>query len=155
MKNFNWSGWTDWKILKDLDLSSIPKKPGAYIIGAHRAINRASGTDENGILDIGESDDLKVRITSFKQCSNGSRQKGHMAGWRFRNFNFSDVFPHEKLWVRWKECNSKEEAYILEGELLQTYISQHYELPPLNYKFNWSEPDAPNKCIQPTANGVG
>ncbi|MNP23125.1 hypothetical protein D3C76_1158230 [compost metagenome] len=61
-----------------------------------------------------------------------------MAGWRFFNSALSKPFPIETLWVSWCELPSKEDAYRKEGEMLALYLSQHYELPPLNYKFNWS-----------------
>ncbi|WP_163373038.1 hypothetical protein [Endozoicomonas acroporae] len=138
MDNYDGAGWTDWVLLKELDRASIPDQPGVYMIAAHRRIHRAHGTDKQGILDICESDNLKKRIAAFRACSLGHRNRGHMAGWRFYNFNFDSIFPHEKLWICWKTCRRKKEAYALEGELLQAYFSKHYELPPLNYKFNWA-----------------
>lgn len=33
---------------------------------------------------------------------------------------------------------SKEEAYRVEGTILRIYYGLFGELPPLNYKFNWS-----------------
>ncbi|MGI2029779.1 hypothetical protein [Endozoicomonas acroporae] len=97
MDNYDWPGWTDWVLLKELDRASIPDQPGVYMIAAHRRIHRAHGTDKQGILDIGESDNLKKRIAAFRACSLGHRNRGHMAGWRFYNFNFDSIFPHEKI----------------------------------------------------------
>ncbi|GAK85886.1 hypothetical protein JCM19238_3476 [Vibrio ponticus] len=62
-----------------------------------------------------------------------------MAGWRYRVCNFNKVFPLQELHICWKECTDKAEAQRLEGQLLSEYLELHYELPPLNYKFNWSE----------------
>ncbi|MCR9300237.1 hypothetical protein NB466_15340 [Vibrio fluvialis] len=139
MKYDDWSDWTDWVLLSSVDINSIPKGPGVYIIASEKELSRAVGVDEHGILDIGESERLNLRVRAFISCATGTRQKGHMAGWRYRNFNFEDVFPIDTLYVCWKSCNTKEDAYTLEGKLLNEYVRQHYELPPLNYKFNWSE----------------
>lgn len=138
MKVKNWDGWErDWLNLVD-HYRAAPTGPGVYLICADHAINRAVGVDENGILTIGESGNLRDRLGRFVGCVQGRHAKGHMAGWRFFNSALSKPFPIETLWVSWCEMPSKEDAYRKEGEMLGLYLSQHYELPPLNYKFNWS-----------------
>lgn len=61
-----------------------------------------------------------------------------MAGWRYAFFRFDRHFPLSSLRVRWSETSSKHTANALEGRLLLTYVLLYGELPPLNYKFNWS-----------------
>ena len=135
----NWSKWSEWEPLLKADLSKINNSPGAYMIAAKRTINRAIGKDEEGILDVGESKNLRDRIKSFIACANGNRKSGHMAGWRYCEFNFNEVFPLESLYLSWHMAESKGEAYQLESNILKKYLKQHYELPPLNYKYNWAE----------------
>ncbi|WP_422450674.1 hypothetical protein [Endozoicomonas sp. ALB091] len=77
MDNYDGAGWTDWMLLKELDRASIPDQPGVCMIAAHRRIHRAHGTDKQGILDIGESDNLKKRLAAFRACSLGHRNRGH------------------------------------------------------------------------------
>ena len=60
-----------------------------------------------------------------------------MAGWRFAFFYFERRFPIESLRVRWFSAGTKKEAHRAESQLLLTYLVNHCELPPLNYKFNW------------------
>lgn len=136
MKLARWKGWTDWlPLLKNA--RDIPCSPGAYMIAAHKAINRAVGEDVEGILDIGESVNLRKRIRDFIGCAQGTRQLGHMAGWRYHEYDLAPHFPLESLFICWHTAASKPEAYALEGAMLKAYLQQHKELPPLNYKFNW------------------
>lgn len=138
MQRANWDGWTDWLPLVH-SIPQAPATPGAYMIAARRALNRAVGRDVEGILGIGESDNLNRRLRDFLGCARGTKAAGHMAGYRYNLFGYSRVFPLESLWICWCGVGNKDEAYALEGKMLSEYLAQHYELPPLNYKFNWSE----------------
>jgi len=60
-----------------------------------------------------------------------------MAGWRYAFFHFGRFFPYAKLRVRWRPTKTKDDASELESRMLLAYLKNHYELPPLNYKFNW------------------
>ncbi|MNP37680.1 hypothetical protein D3C76_1311410 [compost metagenome] len=112
--------------------------PGVYIVCADRAIARAVGIDDNGILTVGESDNLKRRLAAFVRCAGSKGATGHMAGWRFNFASFEKMFPLDTLYVSWFPTVDKAAAYAKEGEMLGLYLAEHYELPPLNYKFNWS-----------------
>ena len=141
-REFDWSGWTDWQPVPGLDLSDVPCSPGAYAISTGTTIQRAVGADHLGLLDIGEagrgSSTLRGRLEKFRICATNRGAEGHMAGWRYSFFHFDRHFPWTKLRVRWCATSTKEDAYALEGRLLLTYVLRHSELPPLNYKFNWS-----------------
>ena len=137
MKVKNWTGWEPvWLKLTEHYLDA-PAAPGAYLICADRAIHRAVGVDDNGVLTIGESDNLRRRLAAFVRCAKKPGAAGHMAGWRFNYAAFEKVFPLETLWVSWHPTVDKATAYAKEGEMLALYLAEHYELPPLNYKFNW------------------
>lgn len=60
-----------------------------------------------------------------------------MAGWRYRWFRLTDIFKYDELQVKWICKGTKNEASISEAEILDQYRRVHYELPPLNYKYNW------------------
>jgi len=139
MNNFDWTGWSHWVGLETLDLKTIPKTAGAYVIATDKPINRAVGTDPLGFLDVGESSELNGRLRSFKRCAFQRDVTGHMAGWRYAFFNFKMHFSHTSLRVRWFSTESKEKAYAAERRVLVEYLKAHCELPPLNYKFNWDE----------------
>jgi hypothetical protein len=130
--------WSRWRQLDTLDISSVPKRSGVYEVAAGRLIRRAIGKDENGTLTIGESDSLRKRLSDFRRCARGGGEVGHMAGWRYSFLEFTKHYPVQQLRVRWKDTRTKARAYDEEGRLLREYLSRHAELPPLNYKFNWS-----------------
>ena len=133
----NWGEWTEWELLLNVDMKKIPNTPGAYMIAAKHSINRAFGEDQEGILDVGESKNLRGRLNAFIGCAQGSRVSGHMAGWRYREFGFNSRFPLKSLYLSWHKADSKSAAYRLEESILKEYLKQHSELPPLNYKYNW------------------
>lgn len=137
--NYNWEFWSDWVKLDGIDLSKIPDSPGAYVIASRVPIHRVIGIDFDGFLNVGESENLRRRIYSFIRCAINPHSSGHMAGVRFAFLGFSDSFLFSSLWVRWVLSQNKQGAYSTEGELLKHYVRIHKELPPLNYKYNWSK----------------
>jgi hypothetical protein len=130
---------SDWPAFQNLieAYKSAPGDPGVYIIAIGSPIVRFHGIDHEGIVDIGESVNLCGRLASFVGCARKSRKSGHMAGWRYGEYNFSNVIPLENLMVSWKTTQDKDSACQLEAALMRSYFSNHFELPPLNYKFNW------------------
>lgn len=48
------------------------------------------------------------------------------------------IFPLGMLEFRYRVTKDPDAAYELEGALMHDYVLRHFELPPLNYKFNWS-----------------
>lgn len=133
-----------WAPLTERTIGAIPRQPGAYRIrvvtddGRAHVIRRCFGDDAEGIIDIGESKNLRVRLSSLLRCMRDVERGGHMAGWRYAFLGMQALFPIERLQVWFEVSGSKDEAYAREGELLAAYVRRHYELPPLNYKFNWS-----------------
>lgn len=134
----DFSNWKGPEKLNDC-YGNLPNCPGVYIISTEKEIHRLVGKDPLGILDIGETMSLKTRIIGFVRCAENAGKKGHMAGLRFNKIKLSDKFPLSELYIRWCVVETKEHAYSLEGNTLKKYLDKHYELPPLNYKFNWSE----------------
>ena len=78
-----WKSWSEWKRLSEVDWKTIPSGPGVYVIAVKRKLHRALGSDEEGILDIGQSKRLRSRLRRFWLCAGDSNLTGHMAGWRF------------------------------------------------------------------------
>jgi hypothetical protein len=139
MTSASWNGWSDWTPITIIADTEVPIGPGAYIIAARKAVPRAIGIDAEGILTIGESERLRGRLLDFIRCASTKGETGHMAGWRYAFFGFDRYYPLRDLYVRWIATSSKETAYEEEGRLLLQYLRRHSELPPLNYKFNWSQ----------------
>jgi len=129
--------FTRWKNLQKLDLNLVPRGPGAYQMATNRPLARAVGVDPLGIIDIGESTNLRKRLKDFMRCAAQRGQEGHMAGWRYSFFRLERYLPLASLRVRWKATQTKAAAYRAECKMLSQYLHRHCELPPLNYKFNW------------------
>jgi len=132
-----WPGWSDWNHLSNLDWHEVPKGPGTYMIGTDRPLKRAVGIDQEGILDIGKSKGLRGRLQTFYRCASMPETGGHMAGWRFAFYEMSRHFPLETLYVCWCPVPSEGLAAREEGRLLDEYVRQHMEPPPLNYSASW------------------
>lgn len=128
--------WAKWVGISDI--GKAPCAPGAYVIAAESPIQRIVGIDKHGLLSIGESENLQKRLHLFHMCAKGERHRGHNAGWRYHELNMIDRFPLASLRFRWCATDDKVGAYLLEGSMLKLYVSDHFELPPLNYKYNWS-----------------
>ncbi len=143
----SWQSWSTWSEFDQFD--GVPEKPGVYIIATRQPINRVAGRDRLGILTIGETDNLRKRLRMFWSCVNDVRHRGHNAGWRFRELDMQKRFRPNSLVFRWKTTLTKNNAYHEEGLLLKKYASEHLELPPLNYKYNWSVHGEKNAAIGP------
>ena len=126
-------------------LGRIDKKLGVYIIrylegGSPKRFTRLNGIDEEGILCIGKSVNLRRRIREFLKdiATKGLAEKYHSEGWNFRKYfrdnpNPKAIKPEiENMEVFWKAMNSEDEADKLETELIQDYVLIFQDKPPLN-----------------------
>ena len=118
------------------DFQRVTTGAGAYVIATDRPLNRAIGSDEDGILDVGESMHLRQRLRRFRRCAMNRLKKGHMAGRRYASLRLERHFPLDSLRVRWTAAESKDDANRIEGIVMLRYLQRHGELPPLNYSFN-------------------
>lgn len=134
--------WTSWEPLNDRTLQSLPDGPGAYVLGLPEGLplGRLLASDPHRLLDVGEAQNLRKRIESLRRCAKKPGQSGHMAGWRLGGMGLLARLncEAEALRLSWCPARSKHEAYAHEGSLLNMYFDLFGELPPLNYKFNWS-----------------
>jgi hypothetical protein len=60
-----------------------------------------------------------------------------MAGWRFAHYEMDRYFPLDTLCVCWRPAATADDAAREEGRLLDEYVRQHMESPPLNYSASW------------------
>ncbi len=151
-KNWNFKSHgrfgSKWHRLTENTVKDSPEEPGVYLLARPKRqggtsagpIGRLLADDPWGILDIGEAICLRTRIGQLRDCCANRGLQGHMAGWRLgtlRLIRRLDLDPDDLL-VAWSKVGSKKEAYEWEGWLLRNYFRVFGELPPLNYKFNWS-----------------
>ena len=133
------NAYSRWKPMSQKTFEKIPEEPGVYLIRCRdHPTNRLLRTDQEGVLDIGESSNLRKRITRFYFCASGKVERGHSAGCRFANRKLSRHFPLDQLEIKWKIAESKAAAREAEGELLRKYEKKFGELPPLNTQSNRS-----------------
>lgn len=138
MITFSNEPWTDWQNLSSLDVKEVSQGPGAYVLASRQPIQRFVGVDELGVIDIGETGGLRKRFRDFNRCAQIRGETGHMAGWRYAFLRLDAITPFENLQVRWLECESKDEAKLVESRMLMYYLAEHREQPPLNYSSNWA-----------------
>lgn len=133
--------WMEWLPLTNEEVAAVPEGAGAYIVGIRRdRIGRLLADDPHAIVDVGESARLRVRLRDFMRCAGSAGQEGHMAGWRLGSFGLLERLGVTVSDLRFSYCQAqdKDDAYRIEGEMLRMYFDLFGELPPLNYKFNWT-----------------
>ena len=100
--------------------------------GAIKPIPRASGvSDHEGVLDIGTTAHGYGRIlTLLRACRSG--RGSHAAGLKYHVYDYADAFPLATLRVEAIEVASEELAEAIELALIETYLYEFKDLPPLN-----------------------
>ena len=130
-----WSTWSSFKNQTALD--KIPNVPGIYQFrsvnkGIPVKIQRLSEFDENGILSIGESGDLKIRIKAFWYTLKKKDYSRHAAAWHYISFGFNKNYPEQSLEFRYKKTGTKPKAVKDEFIELLKYRKKFMDGPPLN-----------------------
>jgi hypothetical protein len=112
--------------------------PGVYRLRAwdsstneSRPIQRAGGTDAEGVLDIGESKNLWGRLTTMRRAMRNGNAS-HSAGLKFHGWGFADVFPLDGLMIDFVLLPTKDHAVAAEAVAIADYLWRFKDLPPLN-----------------------
>lgn len=112
-----------------------------YILYQNKPISRLGGTDSNGVLYIGKADNLYNRVASLqksvlKNCNNNDKVRigGHQSLSKkvFRIQRFLDV---SKMTIKIIVLPTYESILYTESYLLEDYVNQFGELPPLNGQY--------------------
>jgi len=129
--------WSQAHLLTSREHLKIGRRPGVYRIRAFDAkgrplpVARAAGVDSLGILHIGQSKNLGVRLRTFRQAAEGL-QAAHHAGNQFHHWGFSRRFPFQHLRFDYVLANSQKEAIEWERELHEEYRRAFLDRPPLD-----------------------
>lgn len=121
--------------LGENDFEEVPKEAGVYMIrcvdseGKPIKIPRAGGIDEEGILYIGKTINLRERTKSFWDVALKGTRKKHSGASTYYYFDFNRVFPKDQLEVRWIITHQPER---IEKLLLNSYMKKYLDTPPLN-----------------------
>lgn len=130
--------WSNWITFSEIKLSGLPSAPAIYQIrclgnnSKPIPVLRTNGADRDGILDIGHTNKMRVRMIDFWGAVNGNNSYSHSAAWRFCNYKLSKRFPIDKLQFRYFRTKSKGAARNIERKELMKYGKRFMELPPLN-----------------------
>jgi hypothetical protein len=115
---------------------NIPESGGVYHIRCFKdnkviKINRVLGIDNDGILYIGKSDNLRERLRMLWRVINPKlKATAHTFGTKYNdNKNLRFAFPLKTLFV---SIEVAEEPKKLENELLDKYFIKFGEVPPFN-----------------------
>ena len=114
----------------------IPESGGVYFINSYNdnnlaKLNRVLGQDEDGILYIGKSENLRERLRMLWRVLNPKlKATAHTFGTKYyNNKKLEEAFPLKSLYVSFRITTKPK---ILESELLDKYFSKYGEVPPFN-----------------------
>ena len=114
----------------------IPESGGVYYIKTYYnqipiRLNRVLGTDKDGILYIGKSDNLRERLRMLWRVLNPKlNATAHPFGKKFNeNKKLKNTFPLKSLYISYKISTDPK---ALEFDLLQKYFLKFGEVPPFN-----------------------
>ncbi len=133
----------DWEKLQDLASNKFPgveNKPGVYFIRWKKlespvTINRLAGSDSNGLLYIGESEDLRKRFQRIWrgiEKVNKTSETPNTLSRRIVFCNLHEEINLDEYEIAWQYLSTKIEAQVQEAAALKLYIEKFRELPPLN-----------------------
>lgn len=114
----------------------IPKCGGVYIIHSFNKknpikIDRVLGQDEEGILYIGKSENIRERLRMLRRVLNPKQKAtAHTFGKKYNeNKKLREAFPLKSLYISYRISNDPK---ALEFNLLRKYFLKFGEVPPFN-----------------------
>lgn len=114
----------------------IPECGGVYFIKTHSKkkpirINRVLGIDEDGILYIGKSENLRERLRMLWRVINPKQKAtAHTFGKKYNeNKKLREAFPLKSLYISY---GISTDPKVLEFKLLNKYFLKFGEVPPFN-----------------------
>ncbi|MBM3417509.1 MAG: hypothetical protein FJY17_01135 [Bacteroidetes bacterium] len=114
----------------------IPESGGIYFIYGYKnklpiKISRFLGIDNDGVLYIGKSENLRERLRMLWRVLNPKlKATAHTFGTKYNNNKrLREAFPLKTLYVSYKITS---EPKTLESELLDKYFLKFGEVPPFN-----------------------
>ena len=116
-------GFSDWSPFNEKGVKNAPEQHGVYIL-------RKAGGQRFGRLQ-GQSDILYIGSTmAARGLKQRLQQYLHPGPTQWTNKRINELSKKHEMEVAWCPCNEPEN---LEHQLLQQYLKEHDELPPLNH----------------------
>ena len=125
------------KLSDKLFWQSIPPSSGVYFIyslndnGLPIESQRLLGTDTEGVLYIGKSNNLRDRLRMLWRVLNPEyKTTAHTFGSKYNSYKIlREYFPHDKFAIKFEESKLPLE---LEKKSLKYYLNTFGEVPPFN-----------------------
>jgi hypothetical protein len=125
------------KLSNNFFWQTIPSKPGVYHIysldpkNKPKKLQRLIGKDEEGILYIGKSENLRERLRMLWRVLNPDlNATAHTFGEKYNTYQvLKSNFPLNTLAIKFRCSNNAKE---LEIKLIDEYINIFGEVPPFN-----------------------
>lgn len=141
---------TGWSTIFPLEMTVITRAvPTGDRFGVYRvraiskgdksvAIQRCLGTDDEGILHIGEGW-IRTRLQAFRRGTL-SGNDANASGNFFHEYGFQQQFPLDSLHFDFIETDNKEQAEKLEFSLHAEYRNRFHDKPPLDSSIGKKKP---------------
>ena len=123
--NINCVSRKNCKAVYRIRLVSSPNKP--------RLIPRLLNRDHEGILMIGQTNDIKERLKKFRRAfekGNARHSEGRLLHVINTHCPLAAEVKNLEYWI--KPCNTLQEAEESEEKLIKNYVKNFGEAPPLN-----------------------
>lgn len=131
----NWSNWENIEKLPDYEGKGVYRVRLVDNKGKSVSIQRFLGEDKDGIILIGEAEDIKTRLNQFNKVVTESKKYAHSEGLTIHLLRKITKFNEKYGMCTFQYTFSKvDEHKEEEKRLLKNYFQEYGETPPLNYK---------------------
>jgi excinuclease UvrABC nuclease subunit len=123
-------------LLNDIEISTIPQKPGAYIMFSHET-KFIYPEGRSKVIYIGKSDNLYKRVYDHSKAAlalKGIPKKDRKQYWHYSRYHFFLKFGCQIIWfTRRGSQNAKD----LESDLIDYFYAKYHSLPIGNGAFSF------------------
>jgi len=131
----NWSNWENIENLPDYEGKGVYRFRLVDNKGKSISIQRFLGEDKDGIIVIGEAENIKTRLKQFNKVVIEKKKYPHSEGLTIHLLRSITKFDEKYEMCTFQYTYSKvDEHKEEEKKLLESYFMEYGEIPPLNYK---------------------
>ncbi|KKL90433.1 hypothetical protein LCGC14_1904750 [marine sediment metagenome] len=131
----DWSNWENIENLPDYEGKGVYRFRLVDNKGKCVSIPRFLGEDKDGIIVIGEAENIKTRLNQFNKVVTESKKYAHSEGLTIHLLRkitkFKEIYGMCTFQYTFIKVDEHKEA---EKKLLENYFEDYGETPPLNYK---------------------
>ena len=129
-----WSNWLPIYDQIDYCGPAVYKVRVSDAAGESFKLGRLFKADENGILSIGQSGNMKQRRKNAVSGIQGATGHSSMnlMYYLYTFTKFGQHFSGHQLQFSFSKCENKDKAESVEHDLIKNYFKEYGEVPPLN-----------------------